>query len=119
MKTFNPDEPLEFSLLADIEQARVFTQDRVPEEKKIKEEELSLPSKGEMASNLLKSIKKAGKSFLKGEKLAASSAIAEKRITICNECPKFMKDSARCSLCGCFLKAKIKIASETCPIGKW
>ena len=118
MKTFNPDEPLEFSWLADIEQPRVFSQDRIPEEEMPKEE-LSLPSKGEMASNLLKSLKKAGKSFFKGEKLAASSAIAEKRITICNECPKFMKDSARCSLCGCFLKAKIKIASETCPIGKW
>ena len=119
MKTFNPDDPLEFSLLADIDQPRVFTQDRVPEGKEIKEEDLSLPSASHMASNLLTSLKKAGKKMLKGEKLAASSAIAEKRITVCNECPKFMKDHGRCSLCGCFLKAKIKIASESCPIGKW
>jgi len=61
MKTFNPDEPLEFSLLADIEQTRAFTQDRVPEEDQINEEDLCLPSKIEMASNLLRSIKNAGK----------------------------------------------------------
>tara|TARA_Y100000817_G_scaffold293553_1_gene266624 strand:+ start:4023 stop:4382 length:360 start_codon:yes stop_codon:yes gene_type:complete len=119
MKTFNPDEPLEFSLLADIEQTRAFTQDRVPEEDQINEEDLCLPSKIEMASNLLRSIKNAGKKILKGEKLSADSIVSEKRLEICNQCPKFIKEQGRCSLCGCFLKAKVRIVSETCPIGKW
>ena len=119
MKSFNPDEPLEFSLVADIKQEKVYSQDRVPESESIKEEELNLPTKKEMASNLLKSFKRASGALVKGEKLSVTKDIAEKRLEVCYTCPKYIKDQNRCSLCGCYLKAKARMATETCPIGKW
>ena len=119
MKSFNPNDPLEFFLLADIEQERVFSQDRVPEDEVIKEEDLHLPSKKEMASNLLKSLKKAGNSLARGERITVAKDVSEKRLEICLECPKYIKSQSRCSLCGCYIKAKAKMLSEACPIGKW
>lgn len=119
MKTFNPDDPIEFYLKDDINMPQVYALDRVPEKEKIKKEDLSLPSKAKMASSLLRSLKNVGKDVMQGKQVLANSAIAEKRITICNECPKFIQGQGRCSLCGCYLKAKAKIASEACPIGKW
>lgn len=39
------------------------------------------------------------------------------RTAICNNCPK--NDLGRCSSCGCYLWAKVRQATERCPIGKW
>jgi len=50
----------------------------------------------------------------------------KQRISICNECEFFAKDSGRCRQCGCFLingilgtEGKIFWKGEKCPIGKW
>lgn len=45
--------------------------------------------------------------------------IAISRISICESCEFFDKNSVRCNSCGCFLKIKTRWASEKCPIGKW
>lgn len=47
---------------------------------------------------------------------------SEQRLAICNECPKAVKiigNTKQCAVCKCFLKSKVKIASEKCPLGKW
>ena len=43
--------------------------------------------------------------------------LARERISICNIC----EYNARgiCALCGCVLKAKTKLKTESCPIDKW
>lgn len=35
----------------------------------------------------------------------------------CNSCEHFT--GSRCKLCGCFTQAKLRMATEKCPIGKW
>lgn len=39
------------------------------------------------------------------------------RMATCEACPN--KKGNRCALCGCGLRAKAALASESCPIGKW
>ena len=51
--------------------------------------------------------------------LLAPKNIIEIRKSICNQCPKkingtFLKKD-KCSICGCFLSWKIKMATEYCP----
>jgi hypothetical protein len=46
------------------------------------------------------------------------------RAEICRECPLSTPRDAevqrrRCAACGCFLTAKIPLATESCPKGKW
>ena len=50
--------------------------------------------------------------------------IADERLEACKEC-EHLPESAdvglmdRCSECGCFVRAKVLIGSEQCPMGKW
>lgn len=43
---------------------------------------------------------------------------AAQRLAICKPCPYRTRDN-RCSSCGCFIKAKVRVPSEKCPNGKW
>jgi hypothetical protein len=44
---------------------------------------------------------------------------AQARYDICKGCPLFTPVTARCSVCGCFMKFKVKLADAECPEGKW
>ena len=44
--------------------------------------------------------------------------IVNRRWDICKACPE-LTASDRCKQCGCFMKVKTKIATSSCPIGKW
>ena len=49
-------------------------------------------------------------------------AIRTERWETCQKCPEFIKDSKRCSLCGCFMKAKTWVNGDPrllCPAKKW
>tara|TARA_Y100001938_G_scaffold91213_1_gene125125 strand:- start:542 stop:907 length:366 start_codon:yes stop_codon:yes gene_type:complete len=121
MKYFDPNEPLEFSLTSDIKVSSVDTSDRIPQGKKeeLEKEDLKLPSKSKMAFNFFNSVKNFGKDLLDGKEVLAKKNITEKRLEVCLDCPKLMKDEGRCSLCGCYIKAKARMMQESCPIGKW
>jgi hypothetical protein len=41
------------------------------------------------------------------------------RYSICKECPEFFKLTAQCKKCGCFMKLKVLLPGQECPIGKW
>jgi hypothetical protein len=41
------------------------------------------------------------------------------RFDICKACPHFMKLTAQCKKCGCFMAGKTKIAKAKCPVGNW
>ena len=43
----------------------------------------------------------------------------KKRITICKECDKFIKEIKICNVCKCFMPAKIGFSFTSCPLGKW
>lgn len=48
-----------------------------------------------------------------------SSEEKDKRMSICQECPRFVKATSQCLECGCIMKLKTKLAAATCPLGKW
>lgn len=45
--------------------------------------------------------------------------IATNRMLTCLDCPKFKKNTNRCSLCGCYMPAKVRSINSTCPIKNW
>lgn len=49
----------------------------------------------------------------------ASEEKAEKRYSICQECPELIQLTKTCKKCGCFMAAKTKLEHAACPIGKW
>lgn len=49
----------------------------------------------------------------------ATDEEAEKRISICKECPRFIKTTSQCKECGCIMNLKTKLAAASCPLGKW
>lgn len=57
------------------------------------------------------------------EKIGIADEKAEKlakvRGEICLACPRINKEKYSCSICGCFIAAKIRVPNEKCPEGKW
>lgn len=49
----------------------------------------------------------------------APAAVSRARLDVCISCPYFEKASGRCRICGCFMKAKAKVALAECPAKKW
>jgi hypothetical protein len=49
----------------------------------------------------------------------SSEELATVRMGLCNTCPELIKLTKQCKKCGCFMSAKTKLQSATCPIGKW
>ena len=73
-------------------------------------------STGKMTKGLLKT---AGQAIRHGK---VSAEIREERYDTCKSCPFFVKDSKRCSECGCFMEAKTWIGGDPkvlCPKQKW
>lgn len=69
-----------------------------------------------MAGGLLRT---AGQALRHGK---VSAEIREERYDTCKACPAFIKDSKRCSECGCFMEAKTWVGGDPdalCPKQKW
>jgi hypothetical protein len=49
----------------------------------------------------------------------SSEQEADKRYSICLECPELIGLTKTCKKCGCFMAAKTKLEHAKCPIGKW
>tara|TARA_B100001939_G_C16815420_1_gene561920 strand:+ start:73 stop:246 length:174 start_codon:yes stop_codon:yes gene_type:complete len=45
--------------------------------------------------------------------------MGQERFDICKECPELFTPTAQCKKCGCFMKLKVVIPNQKCPIGKW
>ena len=71
---------------------------------------------GKMAKGLMKT---AGQAMRNGK---VSAEIREERYDTCKSCPFFVKDSKRCSDCGCYMEAKTWVGGDPknlCPQNKW
>lgn len=44
---------------------------------------------------------------------------AKARYDVCKSCDKFFHAIGHCRVCGCYMKLKVKIATQTCPLKKW
>lgn len=41
------------------------------------------------------------------------------RLSICLNCPVYLRMTKRCEDCGCFVNLKTALITEACPRGKW
>jgi len=78
-----------------------------------------LPSNFTMAKNLAGSVVRNVASVASGNSLNISQEEANRRLSICNGCEFFIKESQRCSKCGCNMAIKTYLKAERCPVGKW
>jgi len=72
------------------------------------------PTAKQMASSLATEVgkwAKAGVKILPGRDYRT-------RLALCHACPEFTP-AQRCRICGCFMVAKARMATTTCPKGKW
>jgi hypothetical protein len=53
-----------------------------------------------------------------GGHLGVSSVETERRLKICGGCDRFRTDGF-CAECGCYIRLKARMATETCPLNKW
>jgi hypothetical protein len=44
---------------------------------------------------------------------------ANRRYSLCLECPELINLTKQCKKCGCFMVIKTKIEASSCPLGKW
>jgi hypothetical protein len=72
-----------------------------------------LPAFTEMASNLFT----AAKDFVSDGGQLCDKQEYEQRLAMCAVCQ--YRNNKNCSLCGCFIEAKAKIKSSSCPIDRW
>jgi hypothetical protein len=78
-----------------------------------------LPSFGEMVKSLAGTTNDVVRGMLGGDGLLVTEDIYNERMNICNSCPFFIKESKRCTKCGCFMEAKTRLKKTYCPINKW
>lgn len=45
--------------------------------------------------------------------------VYEQRAEVCRRCEAWDARKGRCTKCGCFTRAKLRLAKERCPIDKW
>jgi hypothetical protein len=74
-----------------------------------------MPSKIQMAKNFAKSAVNHVSNGMK----KVDVDLQTQRLEICAACPFISADKSRCTKCGCFLAAKTKWESSSCPINKW
>jgi hypothetical protein len=67
--------------------------------------------------NFYKAVIRVLKKLRKNESVLLSDEEYSKRLTICITCP-YQEDN-QCQKCTCFIFAKCRLSTETCPIGKW
>lgn len=49
----------------------------------------------------------------------ATEEVVQKRLEICNSCPKLVQLTKQCKLCGCVMPLKAKLKQAVCPANKW
>jgi hypothetical protein len=77
-----------------------------------------MPSAAQQAINLAGSLGRAASTMVKGGNVKSKIDTIVERLSICKSC-EFMNEQERCSKCGCQLFAKVTLATEKCPEGKW
>jgi len=77
------------------------------------------PSLTEEVKNAAMALMRVSKAIVEGEKVRTTEEEVRKRLKICesNKCGQFFK--SRCLKCGCYTKLKIKLYTESCPLGYW
>lgn len=75
------------------------------------------PTLGRQAMNLAGAVGRTAGRWLRGERVLADEKQAAPRLATCVECDRLA--DGRCLECGCFVRAKAKLAAEQCPLARW
>lgn len=79
----------------------------------------SFPPLSEQMKNVVNAGGRIINAAIRGNQIQASSEEVTKRQQICDGCEFYNKESKRCQKCGCYLRMKIQLETEHCPIGNW
>lgn len=77
------------------------------------------PSTFQMAKNLGSDLLKNIKSISEGNPIKSDNTEIENRKSICESCDFYIRESQKCSKCGCNMAIKTYLKASVCPIGKW
>jgi len=82
------------------------------------------PSLPQQARNAAGAIFRAVQSLTQGQQVLSPAALLMGRLDRCRVCPAstpgdVVVEHRRCLDCGCYLFAKAKLMTETCPRAKW
>jgi hypothetical protein len=78
---------------------------------------LNYPPLIAQAGNAARAVGRLTSALVRRQRIWAEQSEYEQRQAICANC-EFL-DSDRCKKCGCFVAAKARLKTESCPIGKW
>lgn len=82
-------------------------------------EPIETPDLKDMAKSATKSMVNWASSGFK----IAPKEVYDQRLNECKACPHWdseaLANTGRCKVCGCSTVAKLRLATEKCPIGKW
>ena len=67
----------------------------------------------------IKAVKRVIVAAATGSKVFVGPEIAAKRLEACHRCPHFKPKTRQCGLCLCFVDAKSKLSTESCPDHRW
>ena len=59
------------------------------------------------------------KDLLQNQEVFVPEEKQTERLNICATCEHYESNDKRCKLCGCFMEAKVKFVSSSCPVLKW
>lgn len=92
-----------------------------PTEETTAAEHPQLPSLSKMGKTFARSMGRAMSAAARGRNPIASDHVAHARARVCRQgsCGHHIPQTDRCAACGCYVSAKVRIATERCPKGLW
>jgi hypothetical protein len=75
------------------------------------------PPLAQQGRNALGAISRLVAALATGGPVLTSKELTKVRRQLCRTC--MFQTGRKCAQCGCFISAKTKLATETCPVGRW
>lgn len=76
-----------------------------------------------VVTNAVGAVARAAKALAVGEELLVTPTQRKARLDVCLMCEHFQPATSKlmptCELCGCLVKAKAWLATESCPDNRW
>lgn len=76
-----------------------------------------LPALAQQGRNALGAISRVVAALATGAPVISPEELVTRRRWLCRVCA--FSTPRKCTQCGCFISAKTKLETETCPMGKW
>jgi hypothetical protein len=83
------------------------------------DENIQYPPIAEQAKNLGTSLHGLLSKAMQGNRLLAPRDTQLARLEECKKCEFYEPNDQRCKKCGCFMKFKVTMSYEKCPLDKW